>query len=51
MTTPPTALIGMYVARRINLIPRSHRRALTDDDLAAGLECGGEIKHLISITP
>ena len=45
------ALIDMYVAQRINLTPRSNQRALTDDERAAGLECGGETKHLISITP
>jgi hypothetical protein len=43
------ALIAMYTAQTINLTPSADQAALTDDERAAGLQLGGEIKHLISI--
>jgi hypothetical protein len=43
------ALTTMFTAQRINLIPQSNQRALSDADRAAALRVGGEYKHLISI--
>jgi len=43
------ALTTMFTAQRINLIPQSNQRALTDADREAALRIGGEHKHLISI--
>lgn len=43
------ALAALFAAQRINLIPQSDQRALTDADRAAALRVGGEHKHLISI--
>jgi hypothetical protein len=43
------ALTTMFTAHRINLIPQSNQRALSDADRAAALRVGGEYKHLISI--
>lgn len=43
------ALTRMYRAQLINLVPRSNQRALDDDQRAAGLVLGDEVKHLISI--
>ncbi|HEY5396126.1 MAG TPA: hypothetical protein VIL16_12090 [Trebonia sp.] len=43
------ALTTMFTTQRINLIPQSNQRALSDADRAAALRIGGEYKHLISI--
>ena len=43
------ALATMFTAQRINLIPQSNQRALSDADREAALRIGGEYKHLISI--
>jgi hypothetical protein len=43
------ALTTMFTAQRINLIPQSNQRALSDADREAALRIGGEHKHLISI--
>jgi hypothetical protein len=43
------ALTTMFTAQRINLIPQSDQRALSDADREAALRIGGEYKHLISI--
>ena len=43
------ALAAMFTAQRINLIPQSNQRALSDADREAALRVGGEYKHLISI--
>jgi hypothetical protein len=43
------ALAALFTAQRINLIPQSNQRALSDDDREAALRIGGEYKHLISI--
>jgi hypothetical protein len=43
------ALIAMFTAQRINLIPQSHQQALSDADREAALRVGREYKHLISI--
>ena len=43
------ALAAMFTAQRINLIPQSNQRALSDADREAALRIGGEHKHLISI--
>ena len=43
------ALAAMFTAQRINLIPQSDQRALSDADREAALRIGGEYKHLISI--
>jgi hypothetical protein len=43
------ALITMFTAQRINLIPQSNQQALSDADREAALRIGGEYKHLISI--
>lgn len=43
------ALKEMYAAQRINLVPRSNQRALSDADRAAAVRLGGEHKHMISI--
>ena len=43
------ALTTMFTAQRINLIPQSNQRALSDADRDAALRIGGECKHLISI--
>jgi hypothetical protein len=42
-------LRAMYRAQAVNLIPQSNQQALTADQRATALECGGEAKHLISI--
>ena len=44
-----TALAALFTAQRINLIPQSNQRALSDADREAALRIGGESKHLISI--
>jgi hypothetical protein len=41
-------LVGMYAAGEINLIPQENQMALTPDDRAAAVRCGGENKHLMS---
>ncbi|MQA95959.1 MAG: hypothetical protein GEV11_15385 [Streptosporangiales bacterium] len=43
------ALGRMYKAQRVNLVPQSNQRALTDADRESALRIGGEFKHLISI--
>ena len=43
------ALAALFTAQRINLIPQSNQRALSDADREAALLIGGECKHLISI--
>jgi hypothetical protein len=43
------ALAALFAGQRINLIPQSNQRALSDDDREAALRIGGEYKHLISI--
>jgi regulator of protease activity HflC (stomatin/prohibitin superfamily) len=43
------ALTALFTAQRINLIPQSNQRALSDADRHAALRIGGEDKHLISI--
>jgi hypothetical protein len=43
------ALAALFTAQRINLIPQSNQRALSDADREAALRIGGERKHLISI--
>jgi hypothetical protein len=43
------ALTTMFTAQRINLVPQSNQRALSDADREAALRIGGEYKHLISI--
>ena len=43
------ALAALFTAQRINLIPQSNQRALSDADREAALRIGGECKHLISI--
>ena len=43
------ALAALFTAQRINLIPQSNQRALSDADRGAALRIGGESKHLISI--
>jgi hypothetical protein len=43
------ALAALFTAQRINLIPQSNQRALSDADHEAALRIGGEYKHLISI--
>jgi hypothetical protein len=43
------ALAALFTAQRINLIPQSNQRALSDEDREAALRIGGEYKHLISI--
>ena len=43
------ALAALFTAQRINLIPQSNQRALSDADREAALRIGGESKHLISI--
>jgi len=43
------ALKAMYADQRINLVPRSNQRALSDADREAAIRLGGEYKHMISI--
>ena len=43
------ALAALFTAQRINLVPQSNQRALSDADREAALRIGGEHKHLISI--
>jgi hypothetical protein len=43
------ALAALFTAQRINLIPQSNQRALSEADRDAALRIGGEHKHLISI--
>ena len=43
------ALAALFTAQRVNLIPQSDQRALSDADRDAALRIGGEHKHLISI--
>jgi hypothetical protein len=43
------ALAALFTAQRINLIPQSDQRALSDADRDAAVRIGGEHKHLISI--
>ena len=43
------ALAALFTAQRINLIPQSNQRALSDADREAALRIGDECKHLISI--
>lgn len=43
------ALVSMFTARRVNLIPQANQSALTAEDREAALHLGGEHKHLISI--
>lgn len=43
------ALIAMFTAQRVNLVPQSNQQALTAADRRAALRVGGEHKHLISI--
>lgn len=43
------ALVSMFTARRVNLIPQANQSALTAEDREAALLLGGEHKHLISI--
>jgi hypothetical protein len=42
-------LAALFTAQRVNLIPQSDQRALSDADRDAALRIGGEHKHLISI--
>lgn len=46
-----SALDRMYRAQRINLVPQSNRRELTQADHESAVRIGGEDKHLISIEP
>lgn len=38
-------LTGMYREQVINLAPQSNQMALTEAERAAGIACGGEVKH------
>ena len=44
-----SALVALFTAQRINLIPQENQQALTDADRESALRIGGENKHLISI--
>jgi hypothetical protein len=44
-----SALVALFTAQRINLIPQENQQALTDADRESALRVGGENKHLISI--
>ena len=44
-----SALVALFTAQRINLIPQENQQALTDADHESALRIGGENKHLISI--
>jgi hypothetical protein len=41
-------LVGMYAEGMINLVPAENQMALTPADRAAGIRCGGEVKHRMS---
>jgi hypothetical protein len=43
------ALMALFRARRVGLIPEDNRKALTAEHHAAAIEIGGEDKHLIRI--
>jgi hypothetical protein len=43
------ALVTMFTAQRVNLIPQSNQQALTEADREAALRLGGEHKHLFSL--
>jgi hypothetical protein len=43
------ALVALFTAQRINLIPQENQQALTDADRESALRVGDENKHLISI--
>jgi hypothetical protein len=42
-------LAGLYREQKINLVPQSNQRALTDDQRRYAFRIGGEDKHLISM--
>ena len=41
-------LVGMYRAGEVNLTPAEDQMSLTPADRAAGIPCGGEVKHRMS---
>ena len=41
-------LTRMYSEGTVNLAPQSNQAALTEADRAAGIACGGEVKHRVS---
>jgi hypothetical protein len=43
------ALIAMFDAQRVSLVPQGNQQALTAADRAAALRVGGELKHLMAI--
>jgi hypothetical protein len=42
------ALIGLYCAGEVNLVPQENQMALAPADRAAAIRVGGEDKHLMS---
>lgn len=38
----------MYADGWVNLVPQSNQAALAEADRAAGIVCGGEVKHRLS---
>lgn len=43
------ALMSLVSERRIRLIPEENQKTLTSRDIAAAINVGGEMKHLIGI--
>ncbi len=48
-TAQDAVLIGMFTRQEVNLFPQSNQQALTADQRATALQCGGEAKHLVSL--
>ncbi len=48
-TQQDAVLIEMFKRQELNLVPQSNQQALTRDQRATALQCGGEDKHLVSI--
>jgi hypothetical protein len=42
------ALIGLFTAQEINLVPQENQMALTEANRAAAIRVGGEDKHRMS---
>jgi hypothetical protein len=48
-TAQDAVLTEMFKRQEVNLVPQSNQQALTRDQRATALQCGGEDKHLVSI--
>jgi hypothetical protein len=43
------AMVNLYSAQDVDIIPQSAQQLLTAEDRAAAVRCGGQDKHLVAL--